>query len=67
MDWFSAALGWLFLRTIVGGSVLVGMFFVSVGSYSFAAAILLPLVAVLAWMASDVRGGWPPERPDGEG
>jgi hypothetical protein len=64
MDWFSAALGWLFLRTVVGGSVLLGMFYVAIGSYVFAAAILLPLVAVLAWMISDVRGDWPPELPD---
>lgn len=64
MDWFSAALGWLFLRTIVGGSIVLGMFYVTIGSYAFAAAILLPLVAVAAWMISDVRRGWPPEYPE---
>lgn len=67
MDWFSAALGWLFLRAIVGGSVLVSMAYLWWGNYMFAAAILLPLVAVLAWMAADMRDDWPPQRPgDGE-
>lgn len=66
MDWFSAALGWLFLRTVVGGSVVLGMFYISVGQYVFAGTLLIPLLGVLGWMASDVVGSWPPDRLEDE-
>lgn len=66
MDWFSATLGWLLLRTVVGGSVVLGMFYLTVGQYVFAATLLLPLVGVLGWMATDVVGSWPPTRPENE-
>lgn len=55
MDWFSAFLGTLFLRTVVGGSALLTMFYVWNGLYPFAAALLLPLAGALLWMFSDLR------------
>lgn len=63
MNWLSAALGWLFLRTVIGGAVMTGMVFVSVGQYALGAAVLSPLVAVIAWMAMDMRSDGPPELP----
>lgn len=56
MDWFSAFLGTLFLRTVVGGSALLGVFYLWRGSYAFAASLLLPLVGIGLWMARDLRG-----------
>lgn len=55
MDWFSAFIGTLLLRTMVGGSALLGVFYLWIGHYAFAAGILLPLVGIMVWMAMDLQ------------
>lgn len=57
MGWFSAFLGTMFLRTIVGGSALLGVFYITIGAYAFAAALLLPLAGIALWLAKDLRDG----------
>lgn len=55
VDWLSALLGTIFLRTMVGGTALLGMFYLSIGYYWFAAGLLIPLVAIGLWMAADLN------------
>lgn len=50
MDWLSALLGGLLLRTTVGGAVVVSMYYVVSQQYLFAVALLVPLIAAIVWM-----------------
>lgn len=61
MDWLSVFLGSLLINTMVGGSALLGVFYLWIGYYAFAAGILLPLVGIMAWMAMDVRSSSVPD------
>lgn len=54
MDWLGAFLGELLLQTTVGGSVLVGMYYLVSQQYMIAAALLIPLLGVTVWIVSDV-------------
>lgn len=55
MDWFSAFLGELFLRTVVGGATLLGLTYAWFGYYALAASVVLPLLVILAWLVADLR------------
>lgn len=61
MDGVSAFLGTLFLSTMVGGTTLLGMFYLSVGLYALGVIILLPLIGIAAWMAADLHQSSAPD------
>ena len=53
VDWFSALLGSALIHLTVGGTVLVSLRFLWSGQYVLAAALLLPLIAVLVWYGAE--------------
>jgi len=55
MDWFSAFVGTLLIRMMVGGSTLLGMFYLWHGYYVFAAGLLVPLLGIATWLMVDLR------------
>lgn len=55
VDWISAFLGTIFLRTMVGGTALLGMFYLWIGYYAFAAGLLIPLAAIGIYLVADLE------------
>jgi hypothetical protein len=55
MDWFSAFIGTILIRTMVGGSTLLGMFYLWNGYYAFAAGLLVPLFGIVVWLVMDLE------------
>ena len=59
MDWLSAFMGTLLIRTILGGSALLGFTYIWHGYYLLAAGVLVPLAGALALFAADLDADLP--------
>ena len=65
VDWISALLGGALIRLTVAGTVLVSFRFLWSGYYVLAAALVVPLLAILAWYGAESYAGSDPETLDG--
>jgi hypothetical protein len=53
VDWFGALLGAALIRLTVTGTVLVSFRFLWAGQYVLAAALVVPLLAILVWYGAE--------------